>query len=386
MQIDNGITISSGITIGDEQYSPVAPVTPEWFYKTTIYNASSDVPDPTNGNSFGINISNGYTSWNSDILIGDKITNLTTGLSSVVYDIQYNYTFLQLNQTYATTNAIVRIEDSNALPTGNSQSYKVESPTKQIMLSYGTTNWTVPLDWNNNDNKIQLWGAGGGGGSVTDQSSYATGGGGGAYEVITNLTLTPGQIISITIGQGGIAMSPGGNTIFGSYCSANGGGAGIVGSGINPLNGAVGSYPGGHGGYYIDDENNADTLNGRNGTPYEVLGPDYLDREFGSGGGGAGYHYKTPGIGYNFGGRGGGYYYASGGSNGSVYINNSGKGISIPYAGGGGGAGSVIPGFYTSFGGKGGTPSGGGGAGYDAVPLEGGGQGGDGQIFITYKP
>jgi hypothetical protein len=371
MILGNGISISPGVTLGPGEY---APINSEWIYKATILAANT--PAPGFSNLFGVNIANGTSSWNSDLLIGNRITNLTTGLSSIVTDIQYGYTYLQLDQTYAKTSAIVRINNSDAMPTGNAQSYKVETQVKEILLSYGTTNWTVPLDWNNSNNKIEVWGAGGGGGSVTDPDLYASGGGGGAYEYLNNLVLTPGQVISITIGQGGNVLSPGGNTIFGEYCSANGGGAGIIGSGTNPLNGASGSYPGGGGGYYVDDGANNYTLNGRNGS-------------LKSSGGGAGYHYYISGQGYGIGGR-GGYYWASGGSTGftSGQLIVGGMGYSTPYGSGGGGAGSRYPGNYqyTPFGGHGGTPGGGGGAGYSAVPLEGGGNGGNGQIFITYRP
>jgi hypothetical protein len=372
MQINNGITISPGITIGDEQYSPVVPVTPEWFYKTTIYN-SANTPIPDFGNMFGVSIENGPQSWSNDVKIGNRITNLTTGQSSIVTNISYGFTYLQLNQTYANTSILVYLNNSNAMPTGNSQNYIVESRVKEITLSYGTTSWTVPADWNNSNNIIQIWGAGGGGASVNSNTTYATGGGGGGYTTLENVSLTPGQVITITIGQGGAAMVRGGNTSFGSYASANGGGPGVISFGINPQNGGTGELSGGHGGYHTT----VGVIRGNGLVNYVTRG--------GSGGGGAGYFDPTGGGG--LGGNGGflGGFFGSDTYGGIGWPTRpyGGYGFSTPYTGGGGGAGSPGPGQYGyfSYGGPGGTPAGGGGAG-----LPTGGTGGNGQIFITYRP
>lgn len=72
---------------------------------------------------------------------------------------------------------------------------------------------------------VTLCGGGGGGGSST--SDYAGGGGGGAEVIIKQrVSVTPGENISVQIGEGGWPESAGGVTSFGTYVSASGGGGG----------------------------------------------------------------------------------------------------------------------------------------------------------------
>ncbi len=73
------------------------------------------------------------------------------------------------------------------------------SPCGIIVLTSSGT-WTVPDDWNNNDNTIEAIGGGSGGGA-----SY--GGTGGAYTILRNAVLTPGDVLSYTIGAGGTGLS-----------------------------------------------------------------------------------------------------------------------------------------------------------------------------------
>jgi len=77
----------------------------------------------------------------------------------------------------------------------------------QTFLTTGTT-WTVPSDWSNANNTIEVIGAGGGaGGGFADSSGSGGGGGGGggggAYAKVTNVTLTPGATVGIAIGAAG---------------------------------------------------------------------------------------------------------------------------------------------------------------------------------------
>jgi hypothetical protein len=79
--------------------------------------------------------------------------------------------------------------------------------------------------------RIQVWGAGGSGGR--NSSSGGGGGGGGGYnEVLLDIT-TLGATETVTIGAGGAARSTnangatGGNSSFGSHCTAYGGGGGF---------------------------------------------------------------------------------------------------------------------------------------------------------------
>ena len=55
-----------------------------------------------------------------------------------------------------------------------------------IILASGSS-WTVPSDWDNAANEIDVIGGGGGGGNGTSQTS----GGGGAFSAIYNVDLTP---------------------------------------------------------------------------------------------------------------------------------------------------------------------------------------------------
>ena len=79
---------------------------------------------------------------------------------------------------------------------------------KTIVLLEGTTEWIVPPDWNNNNNKIEIIAGGGGGGGSTIPSSTSrpdgAGGAGGAYTLRHNVHLTPGQVIPVIIGAGGV--------------------------------------------------------------------------------------------------------------------------------------------------------------------------------------
>lgn len=89
--------------------------------------------------------------------------------------------------------------------------------------------WTVPLGVT--EIMVEMWGAGGGG-------SINFGGGGGAYMKIKKV-VTPGQVLTFNIGEGGlginsgIAATAGGATTFPSNHSAGGGSAGNTGLGGN---------------------------------------------------------------------------------------------------------------------------------------------------------
>ena len=87
--------------------------------------------------------------------------------------------------------------------------------TNVIILTSGTS-WTVPADWNNANNTIEVIGGGGGGSSSAAGSQGA--GGGGAYTKLTNFTLTPSSSAFIQIGGGGAAGSAGTDTWLNKTC------------------------------------------------------------------------------------------------------------------------------------------------------------------------
>ncbi len=307
-----------------------------------------------------------------------------------------------------------------------------------IIISYGThdptnTEWTVPSDWNNFDNMIEVIGAGG-----TGWSSVAGGGGagagGGAFASTSNVTLTPGATIIYQIGSstrksttGSGAGGNGADTFFNmgatatttcdtsepqSVCAKGGGGGtsattgvgagGLAGASIGTVTAAGGAGGAGHqtgdcggGGGGAAGRGGAGQVGGDCGTS---------SADGGGGGGGAGGGLSTAGgvggstgvggtggngpantgggaatVPGRFGGGGGGGNDIGAGSNGGSGVewatNTAGAG------GGGGGAGDDNTVTTTIvFGGDGGAFGGGGGGGGH------GGFGGEGMIIITYTP
>jgi hypothetical protein len=98
--------------------------------------------------------------------------------------------------------------------------------------------------------EVEVWG--GGSGTFASIGATSSGGGsGGGYARKRVTGLTPGQIISVTVGAGGAAgntaggaPSAGGTSSFGAYVSATGGSLNPLASIANPQNGAT---PGGMG-------------------------------------------------------------------------------------------------------------------------------------------
>lgn len=127
-------------------------------------------------------------------------------------------------------------------------------PRQTVFTTSG--NWTVPPGVFSL--KARLVGGGGGGGS--GDPGWAGGGGGAGGYVESAMTVTPGQLIPLTVGAGGASASgrvsgvAGGTTSFGSSLSATGGGGGGSantqspgGPGGQGFNGAL-SLAGGYGG------------------------------------------------------------------------------------------------------------------------------------------
>lgn len=124
--------------------------------------------------------------------------------------------------------------------------------SRRTVLTSGTTSFTVPAGVT----KVfyRLWGGGGGGGGLNAGSpAAACGGGGGEYREGV-ATVTPGQIISCTVGAAGAAGNTsggnggtGGSSSFGSIATAAPGVAGLGStSGVSTPGGPGGS--GGSGG------------------------------------------------------------------------------------------------------------------------------------------
>lgn len=110
---------------------------------------------------------------------------------------------------------------------------------KVYYRSAGVYQWTVPAGVYKVD--VEVYGGGGSGGFGSQDTGSGGGGGGGISKRLC--TVTPGSVITVTVGAGGAGTSvvggsgsSGGGSSFGSFCSAAGGSGGSSGSG------AVGGY------------------------------------------------------------------------------------------------------------------------------------------------
>lgn len=243
--------------------------------------------------------------------------------------------------------------------------YKRAMTTGPGQISFGktgTTLWTVPPGVTNV--AAMCIGAGGGGSGGDGGRTQTNGGGGGGGCAWGNFDVTPGEVLTVVVGQGGTGA-------VGSTASA--GGASSISRGATVLL----SGGGGAGGI----ERNAGTASGgtstgtaRQGGGNGGSGGTGANASGGTGGGGAG------GVNGN-------------GGNGGIYNGNGSAGAAGSGAGGGGagrsgtdglwaggGGGAIIYGLdYDNTPGAGGTfPSGGGGGGQSGGSLGGANDGTDG--------
>lgn len=261
----------------------------------------------------------------------------------------------------------------------------------------GTGCWTVPSDWDDSNNSIQVIGAGGSGGPLEDSD---TGGGGGAYAKVSNLDLEPGENISFQVGVGGNVLPPftqnGGDTWFdrfaGSSTHCSVGEMSVCAKGGNGGGGRVPALGG-------QASQSLGTVKYSGGTSGDTTGGhDGWESEGSGGGGGAGpygpgedgwdaLHFSGPpygGDGGNgYGGRGGGSYgpnfptvVSPNGENGDEWTDGTND-----YGSGGGGRG----GWDNGSGWDAGLYGGGGGGRGDGNGTRGG-KGASGMIRIRYLP
>ena len=237
---------------------------------------------------------------------------------------------------------------------------------QQEYTTAGTYTFTVPNGCTS-ISAVVVGGGGGGagcdGGQVRGETNNGGGGGGLAYGTIA---VTPGETLTVVVGNGGNAGGDDGNggagissdiTGTATHYGGGGGGGNTSLSGEFPGTGGVGG--GGNGGSLNSGgQNGTNGLDGGAGgnTTIVISGTTLL-----SGGGGAGGQYRSEGA-TSAGGASGGTARIGGGSGG-----NSGTGSGVSGATGGGGAGG-----YSGNGGNGGARNAGGSAG------AGGGAGGGG--------
>ena len=222
-----------------------------------------------------------------------------------------------------------------------------QSIGQTVVITNPVSPWTVPAGVTSI--KVEVWGGGGGGGGSQNSfftNRYGGGGGGGGYSV-SNLTVTSGQVYSITVGAGG--------TVGLNANGGNGGASSVTGPGgtVTAAGGLGGARStgaaGGTGG--IGNANDG----GRGGTG---------NGNGGGGGGGAG----NAGNGIE-------------GSNTSAGSGGPGSPNIAPFRGGNGGASQNTA---TNNGNSGIAPGGGGGGGKSNSSTSSGGIGGAGQVVITY--
>ncbi len=254
-----------------------------------------------------------------------------------------------------------------ALPTGGTITYSGD-----YIIHTFTGSGTFTPGTNNTKVEVLVVAGGGGGGGFFNGNVGRGGGGAGGLIYNSNFSVTPGQSISVTVGEGGAGGQSsngvnGGNSAFGSLLSTGGGGGGNWNSrGNNGGSGGGAGYsntepflPGGLG--ILGQGSNGGTGD---------YSPGYncgIANNSGAGGGGAG----------ALGGNG---YPQSGGGAGGIGLQYDISGNKVYYAGGGGGSGTSFCAFTS--GGSGGLGGGGAGAScpsngpYSGTPNTGGGGGG----------
>ena len=296
----------------------------------------------------------------------------------------------------------------------NVRAAKLTAPADTVVFitTPGASSWTVPVGVTSV--KVEAIGGGGGGGGY-----YGSGGGGGAYATASNISVTPGSSISVSVGTAGTAGSPGsdnatagGDTTFntntvivkggakgvnasqtttaggsaagstpssGAY-SGGGGGAGNSGWGNGGGGGGSASKlgAGGSGGSATSTSRQAagggGSGGGTNGTGAGAGG----NNDAGTGGGTIGCSNGSSSANHSAGGGGGGNNYdilGCNGGSGQEWDSTHGSG------GGGGGGAGTFGGGESAGGTAGNYGGGGGGGGYNRA----GGAGAPGLIIITYK-
>src|SRR3990167_2739364 len=91
---------------------------------------------------------------------------------------------------------------------------KLTAPADTVVFitTPGASSWTVPVGVTS----VKVEAIGGGGGS-----SWGSGGGGGAYALASNISVTPGSSISVSVGTGGIGGTARGNGTAGGDTTFN---------------------------------------------------------------------------------------------------------------------------------------------------------------------
>ncbi len=255
-----------------------------------------------------------------------------------------------------------------------------------VLTNTASTTWTVPSDWNNASNTIELIGGGAGGspGAGSGGSSHqgGGGGGGGAYAKISNFVTSAGNSVKIQVGGGGASDTNGVITFF----NWNSSGSTSTCSGVTMSTcasaGADGAHPaGGVGGASSTSIGTLKKSGGNGGAGQAVK-----NTSGGGGGGAAGPsgdgNSGQPSTGTSAGGSGDAGFGGAGGPAGTPPTSNGENGTEWTTAGSGGGGGGSNA--NNTNGGAGGAYGAGGGGGRSSGGS--GGAGAQGVIVIKYTP
>lgn len=109
-----------------------------------------------------------------------------------------------------------------------------QTVVKKSQVINTSKNWTVPAALAGNTVTVTACAGGGSGcisGSSSDSNYIATGGWGGSYVTDYPIIVTAGQVLSLTVGAGGVGVSSqtgniGGDTVIGTYLTLKGGNGG----------------------------------------------------------------------------------------------------------------------------------------------------------------
>lgn len=212
------------------------------------------------------------------------------------------------------------------------------NPHKHSQTFTASGTFTVPAGVST----VDVWLVGGGGGSVPSGSNFGGGAGGGYCKLEKNISVTPGQGITVAIGAGG-SGTDGGSTSFGSYSVAggkandgrNGGDGGSGGGSWRHFGGAGGTW-----GECVDY--NTPASRGGSGQGFLQTVNPYDGIVYAGGGGGCGCLAPDGGAGYGGGGAGGNSGNSYAGGNGTNGLGGGAGGAGNDGGGGTGGSGICI--------------------------------------------
>lgn len=283
------------------------------------------------------------------------------------------------------TKGIARWTSSFTPPTGE---YGPDGRVTTFLTS--GTSWTVPSDWNSNNNTIEVIAGGGGGGGATSLATRASsGGGGGAYSRAINVSLTPGGTVTYAVGSGGAAganSSDGGTGGDSYFCNSTSNCASILGSAVVVgAKGGTGAGPHTGGTPGVGGAAASGVGNVRYSGGDGVIGVVDVSSAGGAGAAGPnGDGEDSPTVGTGTaggrGGRGGAGYGGLGGGDDTSGTTGNEWGFGYGSGGGGGSRNTEATGIA-------GALYGGGGGGYYSTGNNGaGGAGAAGIVVITYYP